>query len=1398
MIPSATWLSRPRFPRLVVALGVASLVVSVGIPSRAAAQGGGSAPRVVVAPSEALGGNIDPDVLATIPEPLRPWIPWVLANHPKSSCARLDGQALCAWPGRLQLDLDEEGGRFEFDVVADRELEMALPGEARMWPREVTVGVRPARLLDRQGRPTVRLGVGKHRLAGVFRWHRAPESLAIPNELALVDLKLDGRVIDSPRRLDEGRLWLAATAETQPRQDRLEISVARRFDDGVPVVQTVHLDLRVSGRAREVDLGQPLGEGFVASWLDAGLPARIEDDGRLLVQLRPGRWVLRLTARSSGPVDAVGLAPRPEPWPEEEVWVFQADPEIRAVDPGGAPAVDPERTTLPDEWRGLPAFRLRPGQILTLQTLRRGAGPPPPDELTIERRWWLAFDGESFTVQDRLQGSANQGGRLAALAPATLGRFHLGPEDDGERDSAAGEGRDQVITRRADEPPGVEIRAQRLEATGEMVYPRGGALPAVGWNRDVSGLALTLHLPPGWTLLAAPGSDSARTAWIERWTLLDLFFLLIVSLASSRLAGRRQGLGTFVLLALAWHEPNATGLWVAWLALLAAEGLYRALASGKGRRRVAFLRLVTVGLFALQLFVFSSSQLKYGLFPQLETSARWGRATSRVVFQETMEEAVDSLAVGGARSQTSAKAKSLLYGSDDGRSAGIDPDAVPQTGPGIPDWEWANHRLEWNGPVTQDHRVRLWLLSPGLERLLSFLRVALALALAAGLLPWWRPQGEATKPETSQEDGEKGEPRVSDNVTALVLLFVCLASPVRAQAPEAEAPTPELLRQLEERLLAAAPCQPHCVEFPLLRLEASGETLRLRAEIHADDTTAWRLPGPAAVWAPTRVRLDGSATAALQRLDDGFLALRLVPGTHTVELDGPAIEGLDLQFPSPPRVLDWQGRGWRLDGLRPDQPPPGSVQLNRQGPEGDALDSVVASGAFTPWLELERTVVVGLPWAVEMELRRQGPSDRPVRLSIPLLAGEAVLDPGLESREGKVAVVLERGETVRRWRSELDEVTELVLQADDDPRWLERWTLDCSPVFHCRTTGLSPVSRIADGRWQPSWKPWPGESVTVEVDRPGTAEGATTTIDSARLEIDPGRRLLEGTLTLSLRSSRGGEQGLRLPAEAEVQRFSLDGVERPLEVLEGQVRFSVAPGHHTVELVWRQPNEQGPIERFPEVSLGHPAVNVDLGMSLAQNRWLLWAGGPSWGPVVAFWQVVLVIALAAWVLGRLAPTPLRTMDWFLLGLGMAQLPPAAVVVVLWLLALGLRERSPGRRWWSWSLQQVTLVALSLLALILLYAAVHMGLVVQPDMQVVGGESSRYHLAWTADASPAGPLPRPWVLWVPLFVWRCLMLLWALWLAHRLLRWLPWAWGRLTTGPLLVGPKGWKAHRLREE
>ena len=63
-----------------------------------------------------------------------------------------------------------------------------------------------------------------------------------------------------------------------------------------------------------------------------------------------------------------------------------------------------------------------------------------------------------------------------------------------------------------------------------------------------------------------------------------------------------------------------------------------------------------------------------------------------------------------------------------------DPKAVLQTGPGVPGWTWRSYSLTWSGPVGRDHTMRLFLLSPGMNRLLTLVRLALLAAFGFVLL----------------------------------------------------------------------------------------------------------------------------------------------------------------------------------------------------------------------------------------------------------------------------------------------------------------------------------------------------------------------------------------------------------------------------------------------------------------------------------------------------------------------------------------------------------------------------------------------------------------------------------------------------------------------------------------
>ena len=1343
---------------------------------------------LLLATSTALAEPIARDA---IPPALDSWVPWVLDGLPEHACAVVAGEPACEWPGSLSFELGAAGGTFALAVTADRALIVTLPGGEGAWPEDVTLDGVPAVVLAADERPAARVGIGDHVLRGRLHWPRLPEMLRIPPATGRVDLRLEGAAVPFPRR-DADVLWLQAQAVDEAEGDALDLEVYRHVADGVPMTVTTRLVLRVAGWAREVSLGRVLQDGTVPVQVMADVPARLDADGSLRTQVRGGTWTITVVARTEGVPDRRVTATRPAPWPTDETWVWQADDALRQVTVGGVTGVDPERTGLPAEWRGLPAYLVPGGSTVELTTGRRGEPEPAPDRVTLAREAWMDLDGDGFTVQDRLNGALHRSWRLDLAKPATLGRVAV-------------DGADQLVTANPDDgAAGVELRRGTLDVTADSrLEGASRTLPAVGWNHDVDELAVTLHLPPGWTLLSASGVDTLHGTWVEGWTLLGFFVVLLVALATGKLFGWPWGLVALLAL-VACHDAEGAPFFE-WMALLATAGLLRVLPAGKVRWlvRAAWAGAALTTLVAV--LPFAAQQVRQGIYPQIGAMSSWsdgfdtGFVIGGAAAPAAPEPAYEQMAMkedseGGELDKREEKAMprkalaragaSTLLSSD---LSGIpqqqavrkqalqqDPNAVVQTGPGVPTWRWSDWRLGWTGPVEAGHEVRLYLLSPGGNLALALLRVLLTLALAVALLR--RPPGREPEPRPTAPSP------VPAAASAVALLLGLLLVPAAARA--SDLPDPSLLSDLAARLTRAPECRPDCTSVSLLELSVDGRRLRLAADVHAGEATSWRLPGPAKGWTPALVRLDGRDTDALALHDDGFLHVRVPAGRHRLEAEGPLppAETLTLELGDAPHRVTVQAPGFDVDGLREDGRAEPSIQLSRRLEAGEESPRW-ESASLPPWLLVTRTLDLGLPWLVHTRVVRRSPAGSPVVVRVPLLRGESVTEAGLRVEDGAAVVSLGRDDSEVAWSSTLAVADQLVLTAPTGVPFTEVWQLGCSAIWQCRTEGLAPTTHVSSDRWSPTWHPWPGESVTLTTRRPAGVEGQSLTLDRAELDVWPGTRLQKSTLALSARSSQGGAHALTLPEGARVQAVRVDGRDEPLHQAGRTLSVTLGPGAHRLEVEWQDDGGLAALAEVPEIDAGAPAVNVQVRVHLPDDRWLLFAGGPSWGPAILFWGALLAALLAAVILGHLRASPLKTWQWMLLAPGLTLVPPwTALVVAGWFLALERRRTHPAARALAFDAGQLALVAWTVAFLSGLYAVVHVGLLLAPDMQVTGAGSDGSTLAWYVDRV-SGALPRPWVLSLPLWAWKGLMLAWSLWLAASLVRWLPWAWKAFSAGQL---------------
>jgi hypothetical protein len=167
--------------------------------------------------------------------------------------------------------------------------------------------------------------------------------------------------------------------------------------------------------------------------------------------------------------------------------------------------------------------------------------------------------------------------------------------------------------------------------------------------------------------------------------------------------------------------------------------------------------------------------------------------------------------------------------------------------------------------------------------------------------------------------------------------------------------------------------------------------------------------------------------------------------------------------------------------------------------------------------------------------------------------------------------------------------------------------------------------------------------VVIAMEKPKGVGGPSLTIDSSQLEMVPGLRSSQLTLTLELRSSRGTQHRLRLPEGSLVESLVRDGANQPLRQEGNQLVLDVLPGKHAFKLSFRLGLGLSPWLRAPELDLGLPSTNGKVVINLAMvPRWILWLGGPRLGPSVHLWSALVVLALLGWGLARTRLTPLRS------------------------------------------------------------------------------------------------------------------------------------------------------------
>lgn len=1322
-----------------------------------------------------------------VPEPLQAWEEWATWDVQHRDCPTPYNSAkehFCFWPSTLSLSADEQQGAWDVEITAFDETWVPLPGSTELWPMNVRDGGEALVVVERDGVPFTQLPAGRHQITGEFRWDQMPQKIAVPQQIGILSLTVGSSAVAIPNWDPQGNVWLKRTQQEVAEEDSLTAQVYRVLEDGIPLWLRTEIDLSVSGKSREEDLGWILPEGWILSRVDSQLPVAVDEAGRMKAQVRAGKWQIHVSAFRTTDASEIRYAPDAVPTVDRELVAFRANPQLRLAEIEGLQAVDVTQTTFPrswPNWRDLPVYEWPTDTSFRLVQKMRGMGFEQPSGLTIGRKFWIDEDGRGLTYQDTVRGQMQRIWRLDVAEGSELGAIRI-------------DGQGQLITENpATGAEGVEVRTRNLQLEAIGRIERTDNLPATGWQRSADSLVTTLMLPPGWRMFALFGADQVEGDWLTAWTLLDLFLLLIFSLAMFRLWGFWAGVAAFLAFGLAYHELGSPRF--TWFLLLIPVALLRVTPEGAARRWLTRWKYLAAAALVLVLVPFLSRQLQSAIYPQLETpgvnyQARrmfWqpiisnerqqarGNYERELSLQISQSQVVSPDSVPRRKSEEERQLSLGRAAAGGGQGGGLggarfktsnlqyDPQAKIQTGPALPEWSWNVVNCYFNGPVSAEQKIKPVLIPRQVTRAVTVVRVILLFVLVGILL------GGARLPRLF---GKRA-------VAAAVILCACFV-PTRSYA---QLPDQQMLSELRTRLLEPSDAYPHAAEISSATLVVRGSRITMDVEIQAALQVAVPLPGRLPAWSPVSVSLDGQSEAPLLRQND-CLWLVVPPGVHHATVAGllPEVTEWQWSFLLKPRRVSVDAPDWNVTGIRENGVPEAQVFLRREQP--------VAAGAanydqrdFHPILLVERRLEVGLKWQVVTSVSRLSSPGTAVSVQVPVLPGESVLTSNVEVQNGQVQIQLSPGQRDFTWQSELPVGEPIQLDAPQTEQWVEQWQLVTSPVWNVALPELSPVYEAQQQELVPVWHPWPGESITLTFSKPQAVSGEMVTVQQVRHEVSLGSRQRTSRMKVDVQCTLGTDFAISLNPEAEITSLKLGAQSIPARRVGEQLIVPLRPGKQTVDVAWRTDEPLQTVAGAGEVVLPVDQANTTTMINVPDSRWILWAEGPLRGPAVRFWAVLAFAVLAALVLGSLPQSPLGRVAWVLLALGLTQVHvAAALTVVVWFFVLAwrgkLRTEDVGR--WRFDFLQLLLVVLTLAVLGILVYVVGEGLLGDPKMFVLGNGSYDNTLQWF---QPRGgtTLPEPYIVSVSVWYYRLLMLFWALWLAAALLTWLKWAWIQFTSG-----------------
>ncbi len=1300
-----------------------------------------------------------------IPQQLEQWKDWVSYKQEYNNCPYFyNNQAksshVCAWPKKLKLTINNNQAQFQIRWEILQDSWVPLPGDKKSWPQNVVSNNKKQVVQRSNNHPRIYLEKGSYSITGQFKWEKRPESISIPVEIAGIDLSVDAKRINFPQRKGKS-LWLGETRESKKTEsNKTEIYVNRLIIDGHPMSMLVNMQVYVSGSARNEKLGKIGNELLQVNSIEGEISSYIDGDGYLWAQLKPGSWKIDMSFTVLNWPEKISFNPEGDFWPNQEVWAYQDDKNIRLTQIKGVSPINPEQSDT--QWDEVPNYLINSGDVFEINETKRGTLNQNA-QLDLNRTIWLGFDGEVYRSRDQISGQK-------------LDTWRLNSVDGYKLLSAKNNDEDLLITLSEEDEQGIELRTPEinLEVNGEFGASIKNTINP--WQTRFESIQSKLYLPYGYMPFAAVSVDKTHGVWLEKWKLWDIFIVMLLTVFCYKAMGVKSAVAALFTLVLGYHELNMP--LIAWANVVLVIALMSVLNNGKLKSMAQSYSYISVITLLVVLTPFIINQVRLSMHPQLESrfnqSINWSAVkksppnamkkklpqlnksyqqsySNRVPQQEALDEkeTLDRIVVTGSHIRNSDLINRYQTGS------------ILQAGKGVPQWSTNRVSLQWDGPINTQQTYKLLVVPPILRVVWRLLLVFFSLYWLVLLLQ--RLKTTRAKPLNT----------ATKTATAMVFLVIFVLLP---QAHAQDYPSQAMLDELQQRVYQEYPCKNNCASLNKSEVLVDKYKLSMNLTIHAFENVIVALPF-SKDWRVEEISIDGSIEKSKIH-HKNIPWIKVGKGINHVKITGLIANrtSVSIQFPMKTGIISAQAKGWQIAGIDGTILNNNTLQLISTKQQSGS-DEESKTTDIQPFVHVTRSITFDDDWYVNTLVERLAPTKGVINVAIPMIENESPTTEVKFDEQGKIIVNLDATQYEYNWLSRIDRTPEVALIAAENDYYLETWKILSSPQWNVEITGLSIVSSPnvldeLDDYFTHIYKPRPNENLNIKISRPKPLAGDIVSIESVDNRYTVGKRATKVKTSIHYRATQGGNFKILLDELADVNSVAYDGVESSLTTDKGVVEVGFLPGAHKVVVDWQMSQSLGLIAQTPSIQLENSMVNINQSINIPRSRWVFYGYSKGFGPAFLYWGEFIFFTILAFFLARLPLSILNFWQWLVLGYAFGTVSWFAFgVVTFWLFFVGWKSQNPNHAinlkniLMQWATVIITFIAISVFI-----GSVAFGLLSYPRMGIIGQGSSVNSLHWFLDAHQ-NQLPAITIVSLPIWWYKAIMLVWSIWVSFSLLNWL---------------------------